>query len=72
MEALDRGQQPNGANGTDRDTLYLLGGVALVIFGAGLILSNSTARRLLGQVGLGDLAGAAMPDIERYMKLRSM
>jgi len=58
--------------GTDVDTLYLLGGVALVVFGAGLILSNSTARRYLGQVGLGDLTQMALPDFERYMKLRSM
>jgi hypothetical protein len=72
MEAIDRGQHGNGMNGTDRETLYLLGGVALVIFGAGLILSNPAARRLLGQVGLGDLTAAAMPDIERYLKLRSM
>ncbi len=73
MEALDRIQQMSGSgNGTDKDTLLLLGGVALVVFGAGLILSNSTARRFLGQVGLGDLTAAAMPDIERYMKLRSM
>jgi hypothetical protein len=71
MNASDYGQQANG-NATDRDTIMLLSGVALVVFGAGLILSNSTARRFLGQMGLGDLTGIAMPDIERYMKLRSM
>jgi hypothetical protein len=59
-------------NTSDRDTLFLFGGVALVVFGAGLILSNPTARRMLGQVGLGDLTAAALPDVERYMKLRSM
>ncbi len=72
MEALDTGRNGTQSNGTDRDTLYLLGGVALVVFGAGLILSNPTARRFLGQVGLGDLTQAALPDFERYMKLRSM
>lgn len=72
MDALDRGHNGNAKDGTDRDTLYLLGGVALVVFGAGLILSNSTARRYLGQVGLGDLTQMALPDFERYMKLRSM
>ncbi len=72
MDALDRGPLANGTNGTDRDTLLLLGGVALVVFGAGLILSNSATRRLLGQVGLGDITAAAMPDLERYIKLRSM
>ena len=72
MDAPDRAQLVNGTNGTDRDTLYLLGGVALMIFGAGLILSNPTARRFLAQAGLGDLTTAAMPDVERYFKLRSM
>jgi hypothetical protein len=72
MDAEDRGQNGNALNTTDRDTLFLLGGVALVVFGAGLILSNPTARRMLGQVGLGDLTAAALPDVERYMKLRSM
>ena len=72
MEALDRSSNGNAKMGTDVDTLYLLGGVALVVFGAGLILSNSTARRYLGQVGLGDLTQMALPDFERYMKLRSM
>jgi hypothetical protein len=72
MDALDR--LPNDSLGlaADRDTLYMLGGVALVVFGAGLILSNPIARRLLGQVGIGNLAQAAIPDVERYLKLRSM
>ncbi len=59
-------------DGPDKETLYMLGGVALVIFGAGLILSNSNVRRLLGQVGVGSLASAALPDLERYLRLRSM
>jgi len=59
-------------NGTDKDTLYMLGGVALMIFGAGLILSNPFVRRYMSQLGVGNLAQAAMPDIERYLKLRAM
>ena len=58
--------------GTDKETLYMLGGVALVIFGAGLVLSNPTVRRYLGQVGVGNLATAALPDLETYFKLRAM
>jgi hypothetical protein len=58
--------------GQDKETLYMLGGVALVILGAGLVLSNPTVRRYLGQVGVGNLATAALPDLERYFKLRSM
>jgi hypothetical protein len=72
MDVLDRSHNGTATNGTDRDTLYLLGGVALVVFGAGLILSNGSARRLLGQFGLGDVTHALMPDVERYLKLRSM
>jgi len=58
--------------GTDRHMLYLLGGVALMIFGAGLIISNPVVRRYMGQPGLGNLTQAALPDVERYLKLRNM
>lgn len=57
---------------SDRDTLFMLSGVALVVFGTGLILSNPIARRYLGQFGIGDLAQAALPDLDRYLKLRAM
>jgi hypothetical protein len=59
-------------NANDKDTLYMLGGVALMVFGAGLILSNPFVRRYMSQIGVGNLAQAAIPDIERYMKLRAM
>ena len=36
LEIMDQAAAANGANGTDKETLYMLGGVALVIFGAGL------------------------------------
>ena len=65
-----------GENGneamSDKDTLLMLSGVALVVFGTGLILSTPIARRYLSQVGLGDLAQAALPDLDRYLKLRAM
>lgn len=62
------------ANGSavDKETLYMLGGVALMIFGAGLILSNPVVRRYLSQLGVGNLAHATLPDFERYLKLRAM
>jgi hypothetical protein len=56
----------------DKDTLFMLGGVAMVVFGAGLILSNPIARRYLGQFGIGSIAAAALPDLDRYLKLRAM
>jgi hypothetical protein len=68
-------QPSNGhSNGlsADRDTLYLLGGVAMIVFGAGLVLSNPTVRGFLGQMGIGNLAKEALPDVQRYLKLRSM
>jgi hypothetical protein len=69
VEIMDRREE---ATGTDKETLYMLGGVALVVLGAGLVLSNPAVRRYLGQVGLGNFASAAIPDIERYLRLRSM
>jgi hypothetical protein len=61
----------NGAaNG--KDTLYMLGGVALIVFGTGLVLSNPTIRRYLSQFGAGNIAETVMPDVERYFKLRAM
>jgi hypothetical protein len=63
----------NGEGGfNDKDTLFMLSGVALVVFGAGLILSNPIARRYLGQFGIGNLAQVALPDLDRYLKLRAM
>ena len=64
-------ESTNG-NGNDKDTLYMLGGVALVVFGTGLILSNPFVRRYMSRIGVGNLAYTVMPDIERYLKLRAM
>ena len=58
--------------GSDQDTLYMLGGAALIVFGTGLILSNPIVRRYLGQLGVGNLMQAALPDVDRYLKLRNM
>jgi hypothetical protein len=58
--------------GTDKETLYMLGGAALILFGTGLILSNPTVRRYLGQIGVGSILTAALPDVDRYLKLRNM
>jgi hypothetical protein len=69
MELMEHNSQDANES---RDTLFLLGGAALVVFGAGLILSTPMVRRLLGGAGIGNLLQAAVPDIERYMKLRSM
>ena len=44
----------------------------MIVFGAGLILSYLFVRRYMSQLGVGNLASAAIPDIERYFKLRAM
>ena len=71
MDAMiERGQ--NGGEATDKDTLMLMSGIAFLVFGAGLILSDRSVRRYIGQMGPGGLLQAAVPDVERYMKLRAM
>jgi hypothetical protein len=70
--ALDLMESTANGNAGDKDTLYLLGGVALMVFGAGLVLSNPTIRRYMSQFGVGNLAQTVIPDVERYFKLRAM
>lgn len=62
----------NNGYAADKDTLMMLSGVAFMIFGAGLVLSNPMVRKYLGQMGLGNLAQSALPDLDRYLRLRSM
>jgi hypothetical protein len=64
--------QENTQEMESRETLYLLGGAAMIVFGAGLILSTPMMRCYLGNMNLGNMVGAAIPDFERYLKLRSM
>jgi hypothetical protein len=75
------------ANGKDRntdarDTLYVAGGAALMLFGAGLVMAHPGLRKmmLLGvSRALPDLekplrqgVAGLLPDVERYLKIRSM
>jgi hypothetical protein len=55
-----------------RDTMLLVGGVALMVVGAGLVLSNRSVRRYIDRVGVADLVLAAFPDLERFLKMRAM
>jgi hypothetical protein len=55
-----------------RDTLFLLGGLSLILFGAGLVLTNPVVRKMMGQTNVGGLLHSALPDLERYLKIRSM
>lgn len=76
----------NGSNGSNesKDMLYVVGGLALLIAGAGLIMAHPTVRKQLssglgrvlpGLIEPGNIAGGLstiVPDFERYMKIRSM
>jgi hypothetical protein len=75
-------EQENKNSSSDKDMLYLMGGAALVLLGAGLIMSHPAIRKTvtsgLSSV-LPDLQGKFAPnfdvigsDIQRYLKLKSM
>jgi hypothetical protein len=71
-------------NGSDdsKDMLYLVGGFALMIAGAGLIMAHPQVRRQLRMgidrvlPGIQDNFNLGLttivPDVQRYMKIRSM
>ena len=53
-------------------TLRLFGGLACVVFGVGLILTNRAIRGALGDVDPAKMVEGAIPDIQRYLRLRAM
>lgn len=55
-----------------RDNLLLFGGVALIMLGAGMVLTSPAVRKYLGGVDLARLLRGAAPDFERYLKLKAM
>lgn len=69
-------------SGDSRDMLYLVGGLALLIAGAGLIMAHPTVRRQVRNSldrivpgipdNLGNSLATVVPDFQRYMKIRSM
>jgi hypothetical protein len=62
----------NGDSEDSRNTLLMFGGLALVTLGAGMILTSPTVRKYLGGFSVAKLLQAAGPDVQRYLKLRSM
>lgn len=71
----------NGSNESN-DMLYLVGGLALLIAGAGLIMAHPEVRRQV-RAGLDRVIPGVqdnlslglttvVPDLKRYMKIRSM
>jgi hypothetical protein len=68
-------------NSETKDTLLFAGGIALMIFGAGMLLASPVIRRtvlgaltpmLPGQDGANGTLGGLLPDVERYLKLKAM
>jgi hypothetical protein len=68
-------------NTETRDTLLVAGGIALMVFGAGMLLASPLLRRtvvgtltplLPGQDGPTASFGGIVPDVERYLKLKAM
>ena len=73
MATIAMRHETNGTGqDSDRDTLLMLSGIALMVFGAGLILSNPVAQKYLSRMGVSNLAQGALPDLERYLRLRAM
>jgi len=71
----------NGSDGS-KDMLYLVGGLALLVAGAGLIMAHPEIRKQVRaqldrvlpgvQENLGLGLTTAVPDFQRYLKIRSM
>jgi hypothetical protein len=72
----------NGSKGS-KDMLYIVGGLALLIAGAGLIISHPAIRQTLKSnmdrmlpegipQGLSGGLSTVVPDFKRYMKIRNM
>jgi hypothetical protein len=70
--AMELVESTKNGTGNEKDTMFMLGGVALVVFGAGMILSNPYVRRYMSKFGVGNVASAVIPDVERYFRLRAM
>lgn len=54
-----------------KNMLMALSGVTMVLVGASLMMSHPTIRRYASQVRVGNLLAAALPGIERYMRVKS-
>jgi hypothetical protein len=69
-------------NPDSADALFVAGGLALMVLGAGLLIARPGIRRIvqsglssMGSHGENPLAqglGGVIPDFERYFKIKSM
>lgn len=75
-------ENDNSQDTQARDVLCVAGGMALLLMGAGLVMTHPQVRKtVLDGVSrlMPDLAGSikqgvagVLPDVERYLKVRSM
>ena len=70
--ALARSARGELESNDTRDTLFLLGGISMIVFGIGLVATNPVVRKLLGETNVSGLLHGAVPDLERYLKIRQM
>ena len=70
--AMMRSSQSEVDLSNTKDTMFLLGGISLIVFGVGLVITSPVVRKLLGEANVGGLLQGAVPDLERYLKIRSM
>ncbi|HEY0547743.1 MAG TPA: hypothetical protein VGC91_20350 [Pyrinomonadaceae bacterium] len=73
----------NEGSNDSKDMLYIVGGLALLIAGAGLIMAHPMVRQQLREglsralpdglpQSLSSGLSTVVPDLQRYMKIRSM
>ena len=73
---------PDNDNWDAQDIVRLSRGIAMMVMGAGMVLSNPSVRRMLmsslastlpeGENAVEAGLAGIMPDVERYMRIRSM
>ena len=59
--AMDLSEATHHSGGTDLESLLLIGGLAMLFLGAGLVLSDPLLRRYRAKFGIGDVSATA-PD----------
>jgi len=71
MEHLTKADH-NGESYETRDTLLMFGGAALIILGAGMVLASPAMKKYVGGLNPAKVLQAAVPDLQRYLKLKEM
>jgi len=59
-------------NTFDTDAVVFVGGVAVCLFGVGLLLATPSVRRFFGKATLSEVMQASKADLERYLRMQAM